>query len=209
MRRCNIKYLAFVPFISLLIFTSLTNASTYKEPEISNYEIIKPFGEETKSLVLIKQPEPIGGERDIEKEIKTIQKTIETSSDETLYVEWDILNPLVCPRYTQYYSPAHKAVDIALQKGCDNKDVFAASNGVVSFSGYNGGYGYQIRIDHENGFITTYSHLNPDSVEVKKGDVVLLGRKLGKMGLTGRTTGLHLHFEIIYNGVKLNPKEYL
>lgn len=104
-------------------------------------------------------------------------------------------------RITQRYSWYHPAVDIADKSG---PAVVAADSGtVVSVIYSRFGYGNHIVIDHGNGFKTLYAHLN--KIYVSAGNKVSQGQSIGQMGSTGRSTGTHLHLEIIQNGVKLNP----
>lgn len=98
----------------------------------------------------------------------------------------------------------HKGIDIARPY---NRTIKAADNGVVVFAGWDGGYGKKIIIDHHNGFRTVYAHLATISVRV--GQTVQKGQKIGVMGSTGNSTGVHLHFEIYKNGVLQNPMKYL
>ena len=100
------------------------------------------------------------------------------------------------------YDKMHKGVDFAAPTGTP---IFAAGNGVVEFAGKNGGYGNYIRIRHDSTYKTAYAHLNGfkkgvyGGVRVKQGDVI------GFVGSTGRSTGPHLHYEIIVNGKQVNP----
>ena len=100
------------------------------------------------------------------------------------------------------YNKMHKGVDFAAPTGTP---IFAAGNGVVEFAGKNGSYGNYIRIRHDNTYKTAYAHLNGfkkgvyGGVRVKQGDVI------GFVGSTGRSTGPHLHYEIIVNGEQVNP----
>ena len=100
------------------------------------------------------------------------------------------------------YNKMHKGVDFAAPTGTP---IFAAGNGVVEFAGKNGSYGNYIRIRHDNTYKTAYAHLNGfkkgiyGGVRVKQGDVI------GFVGSTGRSTGPHLHYEIIVNGKQVNP----
>ena len=100
------------------------------------------------------------------------------------------------------YDKMHKGVDFAAPTGTP---IFAAGNGVVEFAGRNGGYGNYIRIRHDSTYKTAYAHLNGfkkgvyGGVRVKQGDII------GFVGSTGRSTGPHLHYEIIVNGKKVNP----
>lgn len=111
---------------------------------------------------------------------------------------------------TQYYHPGHYALDI--QTKGDTRPIFAAEAGTVirAETGWNGGYGNVIEIDHGNGVVTLYGH--NESLYVKKGDVVTRGQEIAKMGHTGQVygpTGIHVHFEVRVNGVKKNPLLYL
>jgi murein DD-endopeptidase MepM/ murein hydrolase activator NlpD len=86
--------------------------------------------------------------------------------------------------------------------------VFASDSGVVVFAGWsNYGYGYLVVIDHGNGYQTAYAHLS--AVSVGCGQSVFQGSMIGALGATGNATGPHLHFELSYNGVKLNPSDNL
>ena len=94
----------------------------------------------------------------------------------------------------------HHGVDIAVAYG---QDVKAAADGVVSFSGVQNGYGQTVVIDHDGGRQTRYAHLSQEFV--RAGDVVAEGQVLGKSGNSGRTTGPHLHFEMLVNGRPVDP----
>ena len=100
------------------------------------------------------------------------------------------------------YNKLHKGVDFAAPSGTP---IFAAGNGVVEFAGKNGAYGNYVRIRHDGTFKTAYAHMKSlkkgiyDGVRVKQGDII------GYVGTTGRSTGPHLHYEIIQNGEQMNP----
>jgi murein DD-endopeptidase MepM/ murein hydrolase activator NlpD len=105
------------------------------------------------------------------------------------------------------YNPAanHPAIDIA---GSLGNPVWASDNGVIVYSGWsNYGYGYLVVIDHGNGWQTLYAHLN--SIDVGCGQSVNQGQRIGGLGSTGNSSGPHLHFEMIYNGAKVNPWNFL
>ncbi|MDF7821852.1 M23 family metallopeptidase [Runella sp. MFBS21] len=97
----------------------------------------------------------------------------------------------------------HNGLDIA----CKRQAILAAATGVVSKTGYDKGLGNYIKIIHGNGYETTYGHLS--QVFVEKGQVVELCEKIGVAGKTGMATGVHLHYEIRYNGQLENPIKYL
>lgn len=94
----------------------------------------------------------------------------------------------------------HHGVDIAVAYG---QDVKAAATGVVSFAGVQNGYGHTVVIDHEDGRQTRYAHLSQELV--RAGDIVSEGQVLGKSGNSGRSTGPHLHFEMLVNGRPVDP----
>lgn len=98
----------------------------------------------------------------------------------------------------------HDGVDIAANHGTA---VYAYSGGRVVEARYNGGYGYNIVIDHGNGLKTRYAHLSKMSVKV--GQKVDTGQRIGSVGSTGTSTGPHLHFEVIRNGKLQNPLNYI
>jgi murein DD-endopeptidase MepM/ murein hydrolase activator NlpD len=104
------------------------------------------------------------------------------------------------------YDPGvHPAIDIAGQLG---NAVYAADSGVVVYAGWSDyGYGYMIAIDHGNGWQTAYAHLS--AVAVSCGQSVFQGGYIGAVGSTGNSSGPHLHFEMVYNGVKVNPLAYV
>ena len=98
----------------------------------------------------------------------------------------------------------HSGVDFALPTGAD---VLAAAGGRVRFAGRNGGYGNLLEIDHGNGLVTRYAHLSRFHVRV--GEVVTPGQRVGAAGSTGRSTGPHLHFEVLHNGGFADPQRFL
>jgi hypothetical protein len=86
--------------------------------------------------------------------------------------------------------------------------IYAADNGVIVYAGWNNwGYGNVVVVNHGNGWQTLYAHL--DTVGVGCGQSVYQGSVIGTMGSTGNSSGPHLHFEMMYNGVKVNPRDYL
>ena len=102
------------------------------------------------------------------------------------------------------YTKMHKGVDFAAPKGTP---VFAGGNGVIEFVGRNGGYGKYIRIKHNSQYKTAYAHLNSYIKNLHKGQRVNQGEIIGFVGSTGKSTGPHLHYEIIYLGKQINPKQ--
>ncbi|MBN2851198.1 MAG: peptidoglycan DD-metalloendopeptidase family protein [Clostridia bacterium] len=98
----------------------------------------------------------------------------------------------------------HTGVDLGGTKG---DDIYASGEGTVVFSGYNGGYGYMIKIDHGEGIETIYGHCSKLLVNV--GDYVEKGQLIGLVGSTGLSTGPHLHFEVRIDNVPVNPLAFI
>lgn len=109
-------------------------------------------------------------------------------------------------RPTKGASRNHKGIDIGAPTG---SPAMAAMSGrvVKAKSGYNGGRGNYIVIDHGNGTQTLYQHLS--TIEVRVGQNVKQGQRIGGVGNTGVGTGSHLHFEVHKNGVPVNPRNYV
>ena len=105
---------------------------------------------------------------------------------------------------TQYYGWRHTGLDVDADYTTYS---YASRAGVVIFSGWRRGYGLTVEVDHGDGYVTRYAHHSENLVEV--GDVVNAGNILAQSGTTGRSTGTHLHFEIIKNGKFQNPLDYL
>lgn len=111
-------------------------------------------------------------------------------------------------QYTNGFKKGHYAVDIANNQ---SPPIYAAAAGIITKSqcGWNGGYGCHIIIDHDNGMKTLYAHMR--KLDVTVGEVVSRGQILGQMGNSGKVygvTGIHLHFEVIIEGIKRNPVAY-
>lgn len=103
-------------------------------------------------------------------------------------------------------TPAHhKGIDMSASLG---SRVSAQADGKVVAAGYQkNGYGNIVEIKHGNGFSTKYAHLN--KIYVKKGDAVKYNQAIGEVGKTGRATGSHLHYEVLYNGRNVNPLTFV
>ncbi|OHC83752.1 MAG: hypothetical protein A3G73_08810 [Rhodospirillales bacterium RIFCSPLOWO2_12_FULL_67_15] len=99
---------------------------------------------------------------------------------------------------------AHYGVDLSAPKSAP---VHATSIGVVTFSGYQDKYGRLIEIDHGSGIRTRYGHL--DKAMVKKGDKVVFNQVIGLVGNSGRSTGTHLHYEIMFKDKPKNPMNFI
>lgn len=117
---------------------------------------------------------------------------------------WPVNGGYISSGYGPRWGSFHSAIDIA---GTSNRTVKAADNGVVVQAGWYGGYGNCVTIDHGNGIKTLYAHLS--SISVSRGSAIAKGQQIGIMGSTGYSYGVHLHFEVIVNGVKKNPINYV
>jgi murein DD-endopeptidase MepM/ murein hydrolase activator NlpD len=98
----------------------------------------------------------------------------------------------------------HAGVDFAAPEG---SEVMAVASGIVTEAGDHNGYGNMVEIDHGNGYVTRYGH--NEEVLVAPGDRVRKGQAIARIGSTGRSTGPHVHFEVMLNGVTVNPEQYI
>ena len=100
------------------------------------------------------------------------------------------------------YTKMHRGVDFAAPSGTP---VFAAGDGVIEKVGWNGSFGKYIRIRHTGTYKTAYAHLSGFHKNIRIGKRILQGNIIGYVGSTGRSTGPHLHYEVIKNNVQVNP----
>lgn len=117
-------------------------------------------------------------------------------------------NPLntgiVTSRYGIRTRDNHKGIDIAAPTGTP---IYAAEAGVVTYTGWYGGYGNLIKVQHANGYETYYGHCS--SIACSAGATVAQGDLIGYVGSTGNSTGPHVHFEVRLNGVNYNPDAFI
>ena len=123
---------------------------------------------------------------------------------------WPVENGWVTSGYGRRLNPftrlpeIHKGLDIA---GREGSEIYAVASGVVTRESKKARYGLFIEIDHGNGYRTRYAHNQINLV--RKGDVVRQGEVIALLGNTGRSTGPHLHFEVLKNGRSVPPRKYL
>jgi murein DD-endopeptidase MepM/ murein hydrolase activator NlpD len=98
----------------------------------------------------------------------------------------------------------HDGMDFAAPQGAA---VNAVASGMVTYAGPSSGYGNLVEINHGNGYSTRYAH--SDAILVHVGDKVGRGQAIARIGSTGRSTGPHVHFEVLYNGEPVNPERYI
>ncbi|MEX2617376.1 MAG: peptidoglycan DD-metalloendopeptidase family protein [Alphaproteobacteria bacterium] len=101
------------------------------------------------------------------------------------------------------YTKMHRGTDFAAPSGTP---IYAAGNGVVELAGRNGGYGHYIRIRHNGTYKTAYAHLRNYAKGIAAGKRVKQGEVIGYVGTSGRSTGPHLHYEILIDNKQVNPK---
>jgi murein DD-endopeptidase MepM/ murein hydrolase activator NlpD len=105
-----------------------------------------------------------------------------------------------------YCSTDHQGYDMA--QGCGST-IFAAGPGRVITAGAYQGYGNTVRVDHGDGLVTLYGHMQWNSLRATVGDSVTAGTPLGAEGNTGKSFGCHLHFEVISNGTSVDPQPFM
>lgn len=98
----------------------------------------------------------------------------------------------------------HEGIDFAANTGTD---IHTVGSGIVIMSGMLGAYGRVVEVNHGNGYVTRYAHTSANTVKV--GERVTKGQVIAKVGMSGRSTGPHLHFEVFYNGRVVDPQRYI
>ena len=177
-------------------------------------EKVKQDGEKGKKLVTYSKEYENGQvvEEDVVKEDVTKEPvakeivigTKEIPSKGTGTFGWPAVGGTITSKQGERWGSYHKGIDIA---GVKDKTIRTVDNGKITAAGTRSGYGNQVTVSHNNGLKTTYSHLA--SISVSVGDTVQKGDKIGVMGTTGKSTGIHLHFEVYKNGELENPMDYL
>lgn len=120
---------------------------------------------------------------------------------------WPTQGGYISSHMGQRWGKMHKGIDIARTDRSTSPPIYAAEGGTVETAGTLNGYGNTVIINHGNGLKTLYAHMA--SINVKSGQKVSKGNQIGIMGSTGRSTGIHLHFEVHVNGSIQNPVGYL
>lgn len=172
-------------------------------------KVVKENGHTTEETVMAetilreaKAEVTLAGTKEIPQEPEIVSATAEAEEDGQL------LTPVRGYRLTSGFGPRwgreHLGVDLALPTG---SKISAADSGTVVFSGYEGGYGNLVKIDHGNGIVTYYAHCS--ALRVDQGQTVAKGQAIADVGSTGNSTGPHLHFEVRVNGKNVDPMSYL
>jgi murein DD-endopeptidase MepM/ murein hydrolase activator NlpD len=100
------------------------------------------------------------------------------------------------------YSMMHKGIDFGAPTGTP---IYAAGDGTVELAGWNGAYGNYVRLKHSSGYATAYGHMSSVAKGMRAGGRVRQGQVIGYVGTTGRSTGPHLHYEVLKGGSQVNP----
>ena len=101
------------------------------------------------------------------------------------------------------YNKMHKGTDFAAPMGTP---IMASGDGVVIKASWCGGGGNCVKIRHNSSYITVYAHMSKFAANIKKGKRVKQGQTIGYVGSTGKSTGPHLHYEVIHNGKRINSQ---
>jgi murein DD-endopeptidase MepM/ murein hydrolase activator NlpD len=170
-------------------------------------------------------PAPPGAD-ELQREIDRLAQEVNARTDELGFLESKFLEKRVVERLLPTTLPVKEAVLgspfgyrsdpiiglRAMHEGIDfnsetGKPVVAAADGVILAAAYQGDFGNMVEVDHGDGLTTRYAHLS--RMDVKPGNIVKRGDKVGAVGSTGRSTGSHLHFEVRMLGVPQNPANFL
>ena len=136
-------------------------------------------------------------------------KMLNLSKIKNYKILWPVDSENITSEFGDRYHPVlkqmkfHRGIDIAGKKG---ETVRASFNGIVTFAGEKGEYGYMVELERDDGLRVRYAHL--DKMNVVVNQLINEGEKIGEVGNTGMTTGAHLHFEIIIDSIPVNPLKF-
>lgn len=150
--------------------------------------------------------------RDREDELEVLEAVLGTQGywESARLADWPVQRGWISSPYGRRVDPIsgrmawHTGIDVAGRRG---SDVIAIAAGVVVYAGQRDGYGNMVEIEHGDGYVTRYAHQS--DLRVRQGDIVRRGDALGKLGSTGRSTGPHVHVEVLKNGRHVNPATYV
>ncbi|MCZ8524065.1 MULTISPECIES: M23 family metallopeptidase [Paenibacillus] len=148
--------------------------------------------------------EALVSEEIVKQPVKEVQKkgTKVVKGEGTGKFAWPVASATVTSTFGTRWGALHKGIDLT-----GNRNIMAADNAKVVFAGRKDGYGNCIILDHLNGYRTLYGHLS--EIDTETGKIVEKGEKIGYMGSTGDSTGVHLHFEVQVNESPQNPLKFL
>ncbi|UUZ82525.1 peptidoglycan DD-metalloendopeptidase family protein [Paenibacillus sp. P26] len=150
------------------------------------------------------EDEKVLGEEVVQRPVKevAIKGTKVVTGEGTGKFAWPVAGATITSTFGMRWGAFHKGVDLV-----GNRNIMVADNGKVVFAGEKTGYGNCIIVDHLNGYRTLYGHLS--QILTSEGKIVEKGEKIGIMGSTGDSTGVHLHFEVQKGETPDNPMKYL
>ena len=136
-------------------------------------------------------------------------KTLNLSKIKNYKILWPVDSENITSEFGDRYHPVlkqmkfHRGIDIGAKKG---EIVKASFNGIITFAGEKGEYGYMVELERDDGLRVRYAHL--DKMNVVVNQLVSEGENIGEVGNTGMTPGDHLHFEIIIDSIPINPLKF-
>lgn len=181
-----------------------TQSFNYDRPDSSDSYVVNSGGPSSDFQLTI---ESESEEKEMEQQLCVIETTSNPAFLPTIWSHLGKINNEFGFRRNPFGGRSyefHAGMDIDGDRG---DIVVAPANGTVVKSGWQGGYGNMIEIDHGNGLATRYGHLSKTEVQV--GDSVTRGQMIGLIGSTGRSTGPHLHYELRLGEKSINPRRFL
>jgi len=153
----------------------------------------------------------LGAELELrEAQLLALDKVLQTSRQKVDLNNMPVRDAYISSNYGYRADPLtgrtafHGGIDFA---GTEGSDVFSVADGVVTFAGKRTGYGNVVEVNHGDGLVTRYAHAR--AVAVKAGDIVGKDQLVAYMGSTGRSTGTHLHYEVLRNGKQIDPTTFI
>ena len=153
----------------------------------------------------------LGAELELrEAQLLALDKVLQTSRQKVDLNNMPVRDAYISSNYGYRADPLtgrtafHGGIDFA---GTEGSDVFSVADGVVTFAGKRTGYGNVVEVNHGDGLVTRYAHAR--AVAVKAGDIVSKDQLVAYMGSTGRSTGTHLHYEVLRNGKQIDPTSFI
>ncbi|MBP2002323.1 murein DD-endopeptidase MepM/ murein hydrolase activator NlpD [Paenibacillus shirakamiensis] len=182
--------------------TSKVVAAGVNGRKLMTFRVVKENGQVVGRQFISQQVTQAAQPKVVLQGTKVIAKVKAASISSGLFA-WPVSGHSITSKFGVRWNKLHKGLDII----SSNRSILAADSGRVTFAGTRNGYGNCIVISHGNGYETLYGHLS--KISVRQGERVDQGDRIGTMGDTGHSFGIHLHFEIHKNGTLQNPVKYL
>lgn len=197
------------PSTSASTETPTTNSSSPENKEVSKPEVEKPVSTPAPTPAPAPKPTPAPTPTPTPKP-ETPAPVAPTPPPATGGWTYPTTGGYVSSRFGPRWGTMHRGIDIADRSNGANGPIYilAAKPGTVVTAGWHYSYGYYVQINHGNGLSTLYAHML-SNLNVSAGQTVSAGQRLGTMGSTGHSTGYHLHFEIMENGIRVNPEKHM